>query len=256
MTDQPAGAATSPLPLFYSRPEPLSADRHGSWRLRDGDAGFAAGTAFVPILAIEIAHAARDYPIVFAADGGAPIAVVGLEHANLFVADGQWDRDVYVPAYVRRYPFGFMATTDPDGFALAIDAASDRVVRDGDGGIALFDGGAPTGFTRQALEFCTAFNQDATVTQAFVSALRAQDLLTERRADASLPDGRRFGVQGFQIVDAEKLVALPDEVVVPWFRAGYLSLIAFHLASLERFQSLLARQADRQSRSTEKDTPA
>ncbi len=127
-----APAPLSGLPLFYRAPEPLSAAVHGAWRLKDGDVSFAADTPFVPIVVGELAASARSYPIVFAAGNAQPIAVLGLERANLFVTNGAWAEDAYLPAYVRRYPFGFIATANPERFALAIDGASDRVVRTGE----------------------------------------------------------------------------------------------------------------------------
>ncbi|WP_260181927.1 SapC family protein [Croceicoccus naphthovorans] len=231
------------MPLFYRDPQPLSSKVHADWRLKDGDADFATEAPYVPIVVGELAAAARCYPVVFAAGDAQPIAVLGLERRNLFVEDGRWALDSYVPAYVRRYPFGFIATTNPDGFALAIDAASDRVVKEGDEGIRLFEDGEPAELTKQALAFCDAFRADANATRAFADALKAQGLLIDRRADATLPDGRKLGLEGFQVVDAEKFSKLPDSVVLDWHNNGYLAWVYFHLASLERFQSLLNRQA-------------
>lgn len=245
MSTESVAAEAASLPLFYKQPEPLSSERHAAWRLLDGDVGFAAATPFVPILATEVLAASRDYPIVFAADTTAPIAVLGLDRTNLFVEGGKWDESAYVPAYVRRYPFAFMATREPDGFCLAIDAASERVAPEGEAGAALFESGLPSPMTRQALEFCAAFGRDAAATDEFARTLKAQDLLIDRRADATLPDGRKFGLQGFQIVDREKLGELDDSSVLAWHRAGYLPLIYSHLVSLDRFSALLARQAAR-----------
>src|SRR5258706_14040701 len=59
----------------------------------------------------EFVAAARDYPIVFApGDAGksfAPVILLGLEAGvNLFLDEsGEWQRDAYFPAYVRRFPF-------------------------------------------------------------------------------------------------------------------------------------------------------
>src|SRR5258708_34847894 len=59
----------------------------------------------------EFVAAARDYPIVFATgDAGksfAPVIVLGLgAGTNLFLDEsGEWDRNAYFPAYVRRFPF-------------------------------------------------------------------------------------------------------------------------------------------------------
>jgi hypothetical protein len=241
--NEAAAASDLPLPLFYKAVQPLHATVHAGWRLKGGDASFAAETPFVPIVAGELAAAARDYPVVFAADSAQPLAILGLERKNLFVDEGRWADGTYVPAYVRRYPFGFIATRDPDGYALAIDSGSDRVVRGGGDGEALFEDGQPSVLTRQALEFCAAFGRDADLTALFTTALKEKDLLIDRRADATLPNGRTLGLEGFQIVDTEKFAALDDETIIAWQRQGLLALVHFHLASLERFRALLDRQA-------------
>lgn len=247
MTDtisQPAPAADQPLlPLFYKSVQPLHGAAHAHWRLKDGDASFAADTPFVPIVAGELAAAARDYPVVFAADSAQPLAILGLERRNLFIEGGRWSNEAYIPAYVRRYPFAFVATVNPDGFALAIDGGSDRVAQGGKEGAVLFENGEPSALTRQALEFCAAFGREVEMTSLFTTALKEKDLLIDRRADATLPDGRKLGLDGFQIVDAEKFNALDDETVVAWHRQGILALVHHHLASLDRFRALLDRQA-------------
>ena len=110
----------------------------------------------------------------------------------------------------------------------------------------MFEDGKPSALTTQALAFCDAFQAETATTRAFAEALTAHDLLIDRRADATLPDGRKLGLEGFQIVDAEKFGTLADDVVLDWHRRGWLALVHFHLASLERFSDLLARQGKRQ----------
>lgn len=234
--------AVPQLPLFYREPQPLNGSIHASWRLKPGDVSFAAQTPVVPIVIGEFAAAARSYPIVFAAGDAAPLAVLGVQDANLFIADGQWSAGDYMPAYVRRYPFGFIAIEKPEGFVLAIDAGSARVQREGTEGVPLFEEGKPSGVTQQALKFCEAFQGEARATRAFSDALVAQQLLVDRRADVTLGDGRKLGVRGFQVVDAERFGKLEDAVVLDWNRKGWLALVYFHLASLERFSVLLSRQ--------------
>lgn len=235
----------SQLPLFYRAPQPLSSRVHADWRLKPGDVGFASETPYVPIVIGEFAAVSRHYPIVFAAGDLSPLAVLGLSRNNLFVEDGCWLGDAYVPAYVRRYPFGFAKTTDPEGHALLIDAESDRVGKGHSDGAALFEGSEPSSLTQQVLTFCDAFQNDARNTAAFVEALKANALLIERRADATLTDGRKFGLNGFQIVEVEKFAALGDPVIAAWHRKGWLALVHFHIASLDRFSDLLARESAR-----------
>ena len=65
----------------------------------------------LPLSYTEFAAVCRDYPIAFvSSDGGQSfiaMAVLRLENQqNVFVtANGGWDAGVYLPAYVRRYPF-------------------------------------------------------------------------------------------------------------------------------------------------------
>lgn len=238
-----AEANHSPLTLFYHDLTPLSLEAHAEWRLRDGDLTFAADTPYVPIVVSEFAPAARSFPIVFAADDATPFALLGLERRNLFLDGAAWDRDAYLPAYVRRYPFGFLQTDLPGTFALAIDAGSDRVVPSSGEGSALFEAGKPTEFTQNMLGFCDAFQREALDTIDFAGALRDMGLLIDRRADATLPDGRTLGLDGFQVVDPEKFARLDAATIVEWHGKGWLALVHFHLASLDRFNVLLARQS-------------
>lgn len=249
MTHSPLAQPAGSLPLFYQKPEPLHAESHGRWSLREGNLDFAAQAHVVPVMLTEFGPVARSYPLVFAPGDAAPLALLGLEHRNLFVADGQWAEGTYLPAYVRRYPFGFIATTNPDDFILAIDAASERLSQDGEGS-PLFVDGKPSELTRQALQFCDAFQSEALNTQAFSAALMAQGLLVDRRADVTLPNGRQWGLKGFQVIDVERLRQLDDAVIVAWHRKGWLELIHFHLASLENFSALLERQGKHDAAAT------
>ena len=236
--------------MFYRRPVPLSSQSHADWRLKGGDTAFAAGTNAVPLMVGEFASAAHSYPIVFTANDAAPIALLGLQASNLFVSNGKWSEGRYIPAYVRRYPFVFVQLSDPDGFALAIDAESDRVASEGTEGVPLFENGEPSAVTRQALEFCRAFTGEHQTTRAFVEALRANGLMTERHADVTLPAGRKLSLSGFEIVDEQKFAALPDNVVLEWHRKGWLGLVTLHLASLSRFTDLLSLQSAREGAAT------
>lgn len=230
------------VPPLYRNPVVLSSRDHAQWRLQPGDAAFAASSHAVPLVTGEFAAAARDYPIVFVGAEAAPVAVLGLQaEQNRFVVANHWQSGTYVPAYVRRYPFVFARTGDPDGHVLAIDADAPMLRTQGDEGQPLFDpDGQPSALTRQALSFCEAFTRDATATTAFSAALVTAGVLVERQADVVHPDGRHSSLLGFQLIDAERLAALPDATVLAWHRQGWLALAHFHMASLARFKDLLS----------------
>jgi hypothetical protein len=227
--------------LFYKKPEPLNAAQHGALKIRtDGDFAFARATNSVAITSTEFVAAMKSYPIVFAAQGPSPLVVLGLEQANLFVDEtGHWRNGDYVPAYIRRYPFVFIVHPDGQQFVLGIDRACPFVVEGDENARPLFEDGKPSEVTRQALAFCGAFQADHGFTAAFGQALEAEKLLVDNQAQAKLPDGRQMNLQGFRIIDRQKFASLPDATIIDWHKKGWLALVHYHLASLERFAGLL-----------------
>ncbi len=217
--------------------------------MKAGGYGFTEQSVSVPVSVSEFSAAGRDYPIVFAANNAAPIVLLGLKDKNLSIADGQWDEALYIPAYIRRYPFGAVRVDETSEPVMMIDAASERVVQadaqsPSDEGMALFDDRQPSDFLKKMLSFCEQFHNDAMRTLAFSEALKEADLLVDRRADVTLPnEGGKLGVAGFQVIDPERFSNLDDARVLDWHRKGWLGLIHLHLTSLERFQSLMRRQS-------------
>jgi hypothetical protein len=132
----------------------------------------------------------------------------------------------------------FIAHPDGKQFVLGIDRASALLVESGEGR-ALFEDGKPSALTQQALAFCGAFQTDHSFTAAFGQALEAEKLLVDNQAQAKLPNGRQMNLQGFRVVDRQKFANLPDAVVIDWHKKGWLELVHYHLASLERFAGLL-----------------
>ncbi|WMJ69172.1 SapC family protein [Stenotrophomonas sp. 24(2023)] len=244
-SDTPTTAAPTSAPLFYNRPVPLQADVHADVRILPGRLGFAAATNSIPLVAGEFALALHHYPILFAGDDAVPMAAVGVTEDNLFVSEGEWDANSYIPAYVRRHPFIFIDTGDENQFLLGLDEESDRVVKGGSEGQPLFVDGKAEEIVQNALDFCGQFTREHEQTRAFSQALKAQDLLVVRNATVRTHDGREFNLNGFQVIDAEKLQALPEAIVVDWHRKGWLSLANQHLMSLGRFSDLTNRMAAR-----------
>lgn len=238
MTDtQPTEKAPAAGPLFYHRPELLSAAAHSSWRVKPGGVGFTAQASWVPVMASEFVAAGQSFPLIFAGPEHIPVAVLGLAQKNRFVKGEEWRPDAYMPAYVRRYPFVFAQVEG--GFALAIDADAPSVLKSGNEGEPLFVDGKPSAFTQQALQFCELYSRELASTQAFVKLLEERKLLVERTVNVTGAQGSVPALTGFSAVDEAAFAALPDDVIGDWHRRGILALIYAHMGSMVRFRALL-----------------
>lgn len=235
---------SSPQPLFYTDLFALNSNQHADWVLKaPRTLAFARKTNVVPLTMAEFPAAAPSYPIVFGG-GEAPIAlmVVGLTQGeNLFVsASGAWAEGHYVPAYVRRYPFMLVApTSEAKDFVLA--AQQDPGCIGSGEGVALFTDGKPSEVVQHALGFCQAFKQQSDITADFTRALIDHDLLVDRHVVVTAPDGSKRTVNGFRVIDAERLAALPDATFLDWRRRGWLPAVYAHLQSLDRWGVMVTR---------------
>jgi len=222
-------------PLFYNKIVPLNRDRHRSLKLKaDGSQRFAAGTHFVPLTAIEFYQAARDYPVVFSGgDNASPIAMVGLRAGeNLFVGDdGRWSSDVYLPAYVARYPFILVRVDEQADYTVCLDETYEGFSEDE--GEPLFDDeGKESELTQRVITVLRDLLTETERTRRFVERLKSLDLFTVRSARVQDRLGRWYGLEDFRVVDEKKLAELDDKVIAELHRSGYLGCIYAHLFSL------------------------
>lgn len=243
--------ATAPqpqLPLFYKDLLPLNSQEHKDWKVGSfNDASFIAETHAIPLTVDEFVDAQRDYPIVFTAgDNPLPIALFGLnEGVNTFIGeDGKLIPGVYVPAYIRRYPF-ILAKLQPEStdMSLCFDPSS-GVIKKQKNGEALFDGkGEATEYTTNVLEFCRKFEESGQRTRQFLEELKKLDILMDGEIAITRNDQpeKPFVYRGFRMVDENKLRELPAETLEALNKNGMLMLIHAHLFSMNLMRKLFER---------------
>lgn len=245
-TGQNTGAAGG-LPLLYKDLAPLSSVDHATWRVRGLDhLGFVKHDHAIPVTIDEFALAQRHYPIVFSVgDNPVPLALMGLnEGVNTFVDDdGKVTEAVYIPAYLRRYPF-LLAKLRPDAeeLSLCFDPTSEVLGEFEDGEVLFVDGQTTEAVTR-ILSFCQEFEQSGMKTGQFMAELAEQGLLMEGEVSIQ-PDGEAqpFVYRGFQMVDETKLRDLRGDVLRKMMQSGLLPLIHAHLFSLQTMREIFGRQ--------------
>lgn len=245
-----ASAPQQELPLFYNDLTPLNSRDHGKHRAKSTDkAPWVAKQHAIPLTTDEFVMAMREFPIVFSqGENPVPLALMGLNEGlnTFFQEDGTAYEPIYVPAYIRRYPF-LLARLDPnsENMSLCFDPTSD-LVAEGEEGVALFDGETATEHTQGLLQFCQSFEEAGMRTQNFVAELQKADLLMEGEVSIQRneePD-RPYVYRGFMMVDQEKLVDVRGDQLRSWNQSGLLPLIYAHLFSLDRMRVIFARQVE------------
>lgn len=235
------------LPIFYNDLVPLSSNDHADWKTKVmNGAPFVKNQHAVPITIDEFVSVQRDFPIIFAdSDNPVPLALMGLnEGVNVFMDDnGMFTHQVYVPAYIRRYPFMLAQLGAREGeLSLCFDPTADLVGPDGTGP-ALFENGEATEGTRGILEFCEQFEQSAMRTGNFVKELIEADLLMDGEVTIT-PEGadKPSIYRGFKMIDEEKIRNMRGDQLRKFQQNGMLPLIFAHLFSLQLISNLFGRQ--------------
>lgn len=201
----------------------------------------------LPLSYTEFTVACRDYPIAFIGGDGqfVAMAVLGMENQqNLFVTpDGGWDAGVYLPAYVRRYPFCMTrVTVDGKEQAERIACVEKRAINDQ--GEALYDAkGEPLPAWEQRRKLLFEYESDLVRSDEMARTLAGLGLLESFSMQAQPNEGAPLALTGMFRVAEEKLAGLAPDQMKTLMQKGILSRVYAHLISLANFGRLLDRRA-------------
>ena len=234
--------------VMYSKPEPLNAQAHGDLGMVSTDAPFAFAFAAnaVPVQVTEFGPASLSYPLIFAGEERTPLAILSVRpNENLFVTEGRFDPEAYIPAFIRRYPFVVASSPEEEKVIVCIDVDAHFLVKNG-GDVKLFEDGQPTDYTKNAIAFCENFETERQRTDSFVRVLKELDLFVERKqtVQPNNEDGtpaEPVEVADYFAVSEEKLRALPAEKLVELRDTGALQQIYSHINSLLNWDRLVTR---------------
>ncbi len=235
------------LPLLYNDLVPLNSNEHGSWKTKGlANAKFMDGQHAIPLTVEEFIMASRNYPIIFsAAEQPVPLVLMGMnEGVNTFMdEEGMFTKQVYVPAYVRRYPFLLAKLRpDTDELSLCFDPTS-GAIGEFDEGTPLFDDSKPSENTQNILKFCEDFETAGAQTHGFIEELIKLDLLMDGEVSIQ-QEGQEtpYVYRGFKMVDENKLRELRGDTLRKLTQNGILALIYAHLFSLQLMREIFAIQ--------------
>ena len=242
-----------PLPPGYVSLTPLDRTKHQQLGVDETRRGATfAKLHGVQVFVSEFTHVARHYPVVFAKDSPTgrfvAIAVTGLDAGeNLFVGkDGKWEDFIYLPAYVRRWPFFAVPVDDKKGGAEAqsLICVDDSALAAG--GEALFDAtGKETEACGRVQTLVREIEGARLQTDKLIDTLVSHRLLQPFEAHAFPKAGKDLHLKGMYRVDENRLNALEGRVLKGMMKRGELSRTYAHLMSLDNFRYLMDRAAAR-----------
>lgn len=232
--------------IFYERALALNRERHQQLKiqLKANHFSFARKTNSVLIAGSELAEAARDYPLVFigSEEGVFTLAaLVGLnDKENILVdAEGRWEANTYIPAFIRRYPFVLAGSDNSEALTVCVDEAYSGIgVEQGE---PLFNAdGSETTYLKGVIEFLVRFHGEMKRTNAFAAKVNEMGLLVPKVVTFER-DGVKKTLEGAWVVDEVALNALSDDKLLELVKTGYLGWVYAHLMSLGNLQRLARR---------------
>lgn len=232
--------------MFYKKPVPLNRENHKGYGVTPvaKPFEFMSKSHFLPLTAAEFGAAAASYPIIFAGDDRSPLAVMGIRtEENLFVTEGLFNNDFYMPAFARRFPFVLASDQGNDRFVVCVDEAAGCVTNKKPAQ-EFFTGEDTSKFTKEAFEFLQNFERDRQATTAMIQELKDLDLFEPKdmHFQGQLADGspgERQKIADYFAISEEKLRTLPADKIKSLSDRGILAVIHAHLISLSNWQRLV-----------------
>lgn len=196
----------------------------------------------VPVTIAEFFEACKNYPILFAKDTNnewfASVMLGFKEKENNFVdGNGIWAKNHYIPAFIRRYPFVFVNQPN-DQLALAVESEYKSEDKKDDARKLFGEDGKNSEFLNGVLNFLTQFQNDAKATAEFIKQLENWELLEEKNATISTPNNETYNINGFYIVNEDKLKHLSKKKKEDICNNNAYALITAHLISLSNINKL------------------
>ena len=107
----------------------------------------------------------------------------------------------------------------------------------------LFDGEKPGKASERAMEFCKAYEGALARTRKAIEELEVLKLIDESAVNLKGGD-KTSRIDGFSVVDEQKLRDLPDETISSLVKRGVMGCVYAHLFSMRNFANLALRQPE------------
>jgi len=162
---------------------------------------------------------------------------------NLFVTEGQFEQDYYMPAFARRFPFVLAGDNANDRFVVCVDEAAECVT-DKNPAQKFFDGDDTSAFTKEAFQFLQNFERDRQTTDLLIKRFKELDLFEQKEMNfqgqnADGTPAERQKIADYFAVTEERLKKLDAKTIKELTDNGYMAVAHAHMVSLGNWQRLV-----------------
>ncbi|ABM44478.1 hypothetical protein X471_00875 [Bartonella bacilliformis str. Heidi Mejia] len=242
--------------LFYKNIIPLNKVTHKNLKFNNlNNMSFAKNTHWLPLASSEYFQAALDYPILFMSAQDeqqkrhyTSIALVGLsnEENDFITADKTWQQNMYIPAFVRRYPFILAQIHNEKELSVCFDQQP-GTFNEVEGTNLFNSDGSLSPFMEERIHFLESFKIAMEKTAEFTDALVEMNLFSQKTIHIKNDKGVSAQLEDFWIVDEEKLNKLSAHQLAKLHKNGFLGLIFAHLMSMNNLVKILSRKIENQT---------
>ncbi len=226
----------------------LDSQKHSDLKIeKSRNFSFTKNLQYIRISAQESIKIKENFPIVFTDDENSQlIALLSIGGENLAIKeDGKWICD-YLPSILQNYPFSLAPMqNNEDEQLILIDVESDFV--NTMKGESVFDKNQkPAKILQANMELLKVQNSNLLTTQNIIKEIKMSNILENREISIGEGTNKKVLVNGFLVVNKEKLEQLSDKKLALWVRSGIISMIENHLSSLLQIQNLFSLASKKQ----------
>ena len=228
---------------LFQQPAPLEKQAHKNLKMKPfEDFSYAEHLHSALLAGSEFFAAGRSFPVVFVKNSqgkAVPIAVLSLNKTGH--ALGAKMEGVYVPAFIRRYPF----IMDSKNSVLYFDKDC-RALQEEEGDALFNEDGEVSEYLNEILKFNKELDNHYKLTEEFVEALEEKELLEPYQGQLNIND-QKVKLDQYLIINEQKLHScLSDEEIVSWFKKGWIAWSYAQISSLSAMGKVVQRLGDSQ----------
>jgi len=217
----------------------LNIEQHSDLKIKKSENfTFTKNLQYITISADEVISIKDDFPIVFTDDNNSSlVALLSIGGTNLAIdKNGEWIYN-YIPTILRNYPFSLASIKDnSDERLLLIDVESNFLTtRSGEN---LFISNKPSIILDEIKKSLKLQDKNLTITKSIIDEIKQSGILENKEVSVGEGADKKVLINGFQVVNKERLERLSDKKLASWVRKGVIGLIENHLSSLSNIQNL------------------